>query len=38
MNYWDDTVISIGECLRVYTNEKHILYKAHMAKDIEGMN
>ena len=42
INYWDDTVISINEkdkaCLRVYTNEKHVLYKAHMAKNIEGMN
>jgi hypothetical protein len=41
-NYWDDTVIGIGDkdkaCLRVYTNEKHVLYKAHMSKDVAGMD
>lgn len=40
--YWDDTVVKIGEkdkaCLRVYTNEDIVLYKAHMSKDIEGMD
>jgi hypothetical protein len=42
LNYWDDTVISIGEkdhaCLRVYTNGDYVLYKAHLAKNIEGMD
>lgn len=42
LNYWDDTVIRIGDkeraCLRVYTNSQYVLYKAHMAKDEEGMN
>ena len=41
-NYWDDTVVKIGEkdkaCMRVYTNEKEVLYKAHMAKDTDGMD
>ncbi len=40
--YWDDTCIKIGEkdkaCLRVYTNENYVLYKAHMAKNTEGMD
>lgn len=40
--YWDDTVIKIGEkdkaCLRVYTNELCVLYKAHLAKDTKGMD
>lgn len=40
--YWDDTVIKIGEkdkaCLRVYTNELCVLYKAHLAKDTDGMD
>lgn len=40
--YWDDTVIKIGEkdkaCLRVYTNEDIVLYKAHISKDTEGMD
>ncbi len=40
--YWDDTVIKISEkdkaCLRVYTNEDIVLYKAHMSKDTEGMD
>ncbi len=40
--YWDDTVIKIGEkdkaCLRVYTDEKIVLYKAHISKDTKGMN
>lgn len=42
LNYWDDTVIKIGEkdkaCLRVYTNGLFVLYKAHIAKDTDGMN
>lgn len=42
LNYWDDTVIKIGEkdraCLRVYTNSEYVLYKAHMSKDTEGMD
>lgn len=42
MVYWDDTCIKIGEkdkaCLRVYTNEKYVLYKAHMAKNTDGMD
>lgn len=42
LNYWDDTVVKIGEkdraCLRVYTNSYYVIYKAHMAKDTEGMN
>lgn len=40
--YWDDTVVAIGDkaqaCMRVYTNELYVLYKAHMAKDIAGMD
>ena len=40
--YWDDTVVAIGDkdkaCMRVYTNELHVLYKAHMAKDTAGMD
>ena len=40
--YWDDTTIKIGDkdkaCLRVYTNELYVLYKAHMAKDTNGMD
>lgn len=40
--YWDDTCIKIGEkdkaCLRVYTNEQYVLYKAHMAKNAAGMD
>ena len=40
--YWDDTTVKIGEknnaCLRVYTNESYVLYKSHMAKDVEGMD
>ena len=39
---WDDTVVSIGDkdkaCLRVYTDTKHVLYKAHMSKDTAGMD
>lgn len=42
LNYWDDTVIRIGDkeraCLRVYTNSQYVLYKAHMTKDEEGMD
>ena len=42
LNYWDDTVISIGDkahaCLRVYTNGDYVLYKAHLAKNTEGMD
>lgn len=42
LNYWDDTVVKIGEkdkaCLRVYTNESFVLYKAHMSKDKVGMD
>lgn len=42
LNYWDDTVIKIGEkdkaCLRVYTTGLYVLYKAHMSKDTDGMN
>lgn len=40
--YWDDTVVAIGDkdkaCMRVYTNELYVLYKAHMAKDTDGMD
>lgn len=40
--YWDDTTAHIGEkekaCLRVYTDGLIVLYKAHMAKDTEGMD
>lgn len=40
--YWDDTVVAIGDkdkaCMRVYTNEKFVLYKAHMSKDTDGMD
>lgn len=40
--YWDDTEIKIGDknkaCLRVYTNELYVLYKAHMAKNTDGMD
>lgn len=40
--YWDDTVAKIGEkdkaCLRVYTDELFVLYKAHMSKNTEGMD
>ena len=40
--YWDDTVIKIGEkdkaCLRVYSDKKYVLYKAHIAKNIKGMD
>ncbi|MBO5183133.1 MAG: hypothetical protein J6B64_01920 [Bacilli bacterium] len=39
---WDDTVIAIAEksraCLRVYTDGVFALYKAHMAKDTDGMD
>lgn len=39
---WDDTVIKIGEkeegCLRVYTDGKFALYKAHLAKNTKGMD
>lgn len=42
LNYWDDTVVKIGEkdkaCMRVYTNGKYTLYKAHISKDTEGMD
>lgn len=42
LDYWDDTVIKIGDkdraCLRVYTNSEYVLYKAHMSKDTEGMD
>lgn len=40
--YWDDTVVGIGEkdkaCMRVYTDELFVLYKAHMSKDTDGMD
>lgn len=40
--YWDDTVVAIGDkdkaCMRVYTDENYVLYKAHMAKDTDGMD
>ncbi len=39
---WDDTTASIADkekaCLRVYTNTKLALFKAHMAKDTDGMD
>lgn len=39
---WDDTIIAIAEkskaCLRVYTDGSFALYKAHMAKNAEGMD
>lgn len=39
---WDDTVVKIGEkdkaCLRVYTNGEMVLYKAHLAKNTDGMD
>lgn len=42
LNYWDDTVVKIGEkdkaCMRVYTNGKYVLYKAHISKDTAGMD
>ena len=42
LNYWDDTVVKIGEkdkaCMRTYTNGKEALYKAHLAKDTDGMD
>ncbi len=40
--YWDDTVVAIGDkekaCMRVYTDELYVLYKAHMSKDTKGMD
>lgn len=40
--HWDDTVIKIGEkdkaCLRVYSDKKYVLYKAHIAKNTKGMD
>jgi len=42
MNYWDDTVIRIGEkekaCLRVYTDTMFVLFKANLSKGTEGMD
>ena len=42
LNYWDDTVVAIADkdraCMRTYTNSKHVLYTAHIAKDTEGMD
>ena len=42
LNHWDDTVIKIGEkdkaCLRVYTDNLFVLYKAHISKDTGGMD
>lgn len=40
--HWDDTVVRIGEkekaCFRAYTDKAFVLFKAHMAKNTEGMN
>lgn len=40
--HWDDTVVGIGEkdkaCFRVYSDRQFVLFKAHMAKNVEGMN
>lgn len=42
LDYWDDTVIKIGEkdkaCMRCYTNGKETLYKAHLTKGTNGMD
>lgn len=42
LNYWDDTTIKIGDkdhaCLRVYSNSKFVLYKAHLKKDTLGLD
>ena len=38
--YWDDTVVFINTargCFRFYGNEKVALYKAHLAKNAEGI-
>lgn len=40
--HWDDTVVGIGEkdkaCFRAYSDRLFVLFKAHMAKNIDGMN
>lgn len=40
--HWDDTVVGIGEkdkaCFRAYSDRTFVLFKAHMAKNIDGMN
>lgn len=40
--HWDDTVVGIAEkdkaCFRAYSDRTFVLFKAHMAKNIDGMN
>lgn len=40
--HWDDTVVGIEKkdkaCFRAYSDRKFVLYKAHMAKNTEGMD
>ena len=40
--HWDDTVVRIGQkekaCFRSYTNRTFVLFKAHNAKDTQGMD
>ncbi len=40
--HWDDTVVGIGEkdkaCFRAYSDRQFVLFKAHIAKNVEGMN
>ena len=40
--HWDDTVVRIGDkekaCFRSYTNRTFVLFKAHNAKDVKGMD
>lgn len=40
--HWDDTVVGIGEkdkaCFRAYSDRLFVLFRAHMAKNIEGMD
>ena len=40
--HWDDTVVGIGEkdraCFRAYSDRQFVLFKAHMAKNVDGMD
>ena len=40
--HWDDTVVGIGEkdkaCFRAYSDRKFVLFKAHFAKNVDGMD
>ena len=40
--HWDDTVVGIGEkdkaCFRAYSDRKFVLFKAHLAKNVDGMD